>query len=209
MDFNKVETISKWKEALKHDYIVQNSETLLVILPGYAYESVAPLLYYAGSVGMEEGCDLLCIEYGYQKKQVDIDIFKELSTLVEETKKAIDKALKSNYKKIIFVGKSLGTFIMNELRKEYSEKNTSYIYLTPTDRSIPKNCCSNVLIVFGSGDNKLSKELVIEIKKRNDIEVIEIKDANHSLEFKSTIKSINELSVVVKRCKEFIHKYKY
>lgn len=156
MNFTKIETTSKWKNNLKHVYIVQNSQTLLVTLPGYAYESVAPLLYYAGNVAMEEGCDVLCIEYGYQKKQVDIDVKKELGDLIKETKEAIDKSLQNKYKNIIFIGKSLGTFIMNELREEYPEKNTSYIYLTPVDRSIPKKCSNDTLVVFGSRDSQLS-----------------------------------------------------
>ncbi|KPU26361.1 hypothetical protein TR13x_10485 [Caloranaerobacter sp. TR13] len=99
---------------------------------------------------MEEGCDVLCIEYGYQKKQVDIDKSKELGNLVKETKEAIDKSLENKYKNVILVGKSLGTFIMNELREEYPEKKTSYIYLTPVDRSVPKECSNDTLIIFGS-----------------------------------------------------------
>lgn len=62
MIFTEIETTSKWKEDLKHVYIVQDSETLLGTLPGYAYESIAPLLYYAGNQAMDDGCDVLCIE---------------------------------------------------------------------------------------------------------------------------------------------------
>ncbi|MTI70533.1 MAG: hypothetical protein FH751_09815 [Firmicutes bacterium] len=49
MKFIEIETTSKWKEKLKHVYIVQESQTLLVTLPGYAYESVAPLFYYVAT----------------------------------------------------------------------------------------------------------------------------------------------------------------
>ena len=38
MKFTKIITNSKWKQNLKHEYIVQDSDTLLVILAGNAYE---------------------------------------------------------------------------------------------------------------------------------------------------------------------------
>ena len=78
---------------------------------------------------MKEGCDILCIEYGYSKKQVDIEVQKELASLIKETNESIDKALIKEYKNMIFVGKSLGTFLMNELTNKYSEKK------------IPENNC--------------------------------------------------------------------
>ncbi|MTI70534.1 MAG: hypothetical protein FH751_09820 [Firmicutes bacterium] len=139
---------------------------------------------------MEDGCYVLSIEYGYLKKQIDIKIEKEIGFLIKETKDAIDKALENDYKNIILVGKSLGTFLMNQLRKEYSNEKISFIYLTPVDVSVPEHCNNDTLIVFGSGDRQLSKEKAKEIKRRKDIEALEVEDADHSLEYESTSESI-------------------
>lgn len=142
------------------------------------------------------------------KKQVDIEVEREIDCLVKETKDAIDKALENEYKNIILVGKSLGTFLMNDLRKEYLNKNISFIYLTPVDASVPEQCNNDTLIVFGSGDRQLSVEKAKEIKKRNDIEFLEVKDADHSLEYESTSESIKAHLYIIERCSKFIKKHK-
>ena len=204
MRITKIETTSKWKENLKHDFIIQDSDTLLVTLPGYGYESVAPLLYYTTNLAIEEGFDVLCIEYGYMKKQIDIQIGKELDILVKETKEAIDKALEHNHKNLILVGKSLGTFIINQLKQHYNNKKITYIYLTTVNASVPSICNNDTLMVFGTEDKHLSQDMVNCIKERNDLEVLELKGADHSLEFESTNRSIEAHLEVIKRCKEFL-----
>lgn len=209
MEFTKIITNSKWKENLIHEYIVQGSDTLVVTLPGYAYDSLAPLLYYTGNATFENGCDLLCIEYGYRKKQVDISLEDELKILAEETKEAIDKALDNGYKGLILVGKSLGTFIMNEIRDSFKQVDTFCIYMTPTDKSIPKTFNQNSLVIYGTGDKSLSKENMELIKSRNDLEYMEVPDADHSLEYDDTARTIETHLEIIKRCGEFINESKH
>ena len=68
-------------------------------------------MYYSQQIALELGLDVLCVDCGFETSHKDFDIDTELDIVVSESTQVLRKCLEKNYKKVIFVGKSLGTII--------------------------------------------------------------------------------------------------
>jgi hypothetical protein len=75
-------------------------------------------MYYSYKIALELGLDVLCIDYGFQISHTNFNFDTEFDIVSKESLVVLRKVLENNYKKIIFIEKSLETIIQNELSKE-------------------------------------------------------------------------------------------
>ncbi|WMJ81651.1 alpha/beta hydrolase [Clostridium sp. MB40-C1] len=202
-----IELKSQWGVTLENIYIEQNSDTLVIILPGEGYSNAKPIMYYTQKIASEIGLDVLCIDYGFQISHKGFDINTEFDIVAKESEQVLKKCLSKNYKKIIFIGKSLGTIIQNELSKELVNYEQVHIYLTPVDKTFENITNHLCLVITGTADNKINSFNMLKIEKMKNIELVKIDGGNHRLECSDTLKSIEMLKETMKILREFITKY--
>lgn len=192
----KLKFKTKGNEALEHLYLkhVENVETLVIIYPGGNYTCERPLLHYLRKGALDQNYDILSISYGTCFLDLEFGplLFEEIYF---ETNKAIEYCLKSySYKKIILIGKSIGSVIIGKIRKEIDIKyKVKQIYLTPIKETIPYINLFSGLVFFGTKDRLFSQEMMnlISLDSKEEIHVIE--GANHALELDENIANTIEL----------------
>lgn len=190
---------SHWRVNIKNEYIVQDRDILVVILPGGKYTTFAPLLYYSYNVSLQSGYDVLAIDYGYQKTDKDVE-FNETTYLhlIKETGEAIRKCLnQKKYAKVIFIGKCLGTYIQNQLINEFINYEQKHIFITPWPDCIKGIISTNSMVIVGTNDVCFKKEHISKVANFKNVALKLIEGANHDLEkddYKESLKILMEVS---------------
>lgn len=193
---------------LESKVIDSNSEVLAVILPGIGYTLDRPLLDYSKKLCLELGYDVLPIEYGFQAARAEFDS-ERFNNVLDESMEILKLSLSSKYKKIVFIGKSIGTVIQKILQKRLEYENNSYyfenIYLTPVDKTVDLGIETGSIVFTGSCDPLISKENMHKLEMIEDIKLIKIAHADHSLNIKNDIvKSAEYLMDIIKKEKDFL-----
>lgn len=196
---------SYWKVNLEGKVIKQESDTLTVIIPGIGYTVDRPLLDYSGKLALELGYDLLEIEYGFQIARKNLDAENEFKYIKEESIDIFKSALNDRYKKIVFISKSLGTIVHTLLCNEAKGYGVKNIYLTPIDKTLKVGIKENSLVISGTKDPMICKESIEDIRKINGVNLIEVKNGDHSLNIRgSVLESIKVLNTVIEAETEYL-----
>ena len=195
---------SYWGMNLKPLVIGKGSDTLAVILPGIGYTLDRVTLEYSSKLALELGFDVLKIEYGFQVGRGEFHPDVEFNIIAEESFKLLKSTLRSKYRNIIFIGKSIGTCVQNVLNKNVKGYNITNIYISPINKTVQMGIEKNSLVFTGSSDPLLSKENLQKIEEINGVKLINIDNANHALNIEGdAIKSLEvQLSVI-----EFMKEY--
>lgn len=185
------------KDIKQEVYRNQNStQKLMVLFPGMGYTCDKPLLHYAKAYGFLYGYDILCINYG----KMTFDKSKVLSSIApayEIAKEALNMINITNYEKIIFISKSLGTVVAGQLSKEYA-MDIQNIFLTPLKETIPYMENNEDVTISGDHDPMLSSD-DLQLIQEQPITSFVFPNANHSLEMeKNPVQSIDYLHQVAK-----------
>ncbi|WP_459481209.1 alpha/beta hydrolase [Clostridium saccharoperbutylacetonicum] len=204
MNETKIKFKSYWGENLSNKCIKQNSDVLAVILPGESYTNDKPLMYYSSKIALELGLDVLYIDYGFQILHKNFDINEELDILVKESEQVLIKCLSENYKKIIFIGKSLGTIIQNRLSKELRDYEQVHVYLTPVNETVKYIVNFPCLVITGKEDGKINSLNMNIIQNSKNIKLLQIDEGNHRLECLDVLKSIEMLNTIMRTFKKFL-----
>ena len=204
MEEKVIKLKSYYGVVLQNEYYDQNSNILTVILPGQGYMNYVPLMHYSYKTALELGLDVLCINYGFQICDKDFEIATELDIIIEESLQILKKCLIKEYKKIILIGKSLGTIVGNKLSEKLSNIQQIHVYLTPVDVTFEYILNTPCLIITGTKDKKVNKNIINKVVENKNYELIEIDGGNHSLENFDTLKSIEMLKLVMLKLREFI-----
>lgn len=91
-----------------------------VVLPGAGYTAQAPLLHFATDICLQQGYDVLNVNYRYNDSFYDSFTMEELSDAIRfDVAAIIDEELaESSYEEFSLIGKSLGTIAMaSELKR--------------------------------------------------------------------------------------------
>ena len=207
MDEKVVQFKSYCGATIENRYTEQNSDVLTVILPGDGYTSTKPLMYYSYKIALELGLDVLCIDYGFQISHKKFDANTDFDIVVRESAQVLKKCLRRKYKMIIFIGKSLGTYVQNTLSKEFMDYEQIHVYLTPVDKTIESIVDYPCLAITGSEDRKISNLNMSSIQNNKNIELVKIEGGNHRLECSTTLKSIEMLNTTMGILRKFIIKH--
>lgn len=207
-----IEKQSMWKCRINNKLICNNSDTLVIVLPGLGYTLEKSLLDYSKQLVLDLKFDYLGVEYGFQVSRENFNRHNEndIRELFLESLDVILSALelrKEQYKNIVFIGKSLGTVLQNKLSSEIKEKykvNIRNIYLTPINETLKGNLDKDGLVITGTRDVLISSDNLEKIKLEG-LKILEIDNAGHSLCIKgNVIESIKALEITIENMKQYL-----
>ncbi|MDZ5252530.1 alpha/beta hydrolase [Clostridium sp. LIBA-8841] len=209
-----IEKQSMWKCRTNNKLICNESETLVILLPGLGYTLDKAILDYSKQLVLDLNYDCLGIEYGFQVSRETFNRHDEedIRELFLESLDVVFSALEfrtGKYKNIVIIGKSLGTVLQNkigeEIKKVYNIE-VKNIYLTPINETFKDNINKESLIITGTKDALISSDNLEKIKEEK-FNVLEIEDAGHSLCIKGNVlESIRALELIIKVIKNYLEK---
>ncbi|AYB43151.1 alpha/beta hydrolase [Paenibacillus lautus] len=187
---------SFWKTEMRQKYyqLQEDNRKLVVLFPGKNYPCDKPILHFAGASAIQCGYDLMVLEYGYQAARTDLDIH-DLQRVIEESHESVQRII-SKYNEVVFISKSIGTIVAGEVHGKL-DIPIKHLFLTPIKDTIHYINRFKGLVVYGSKDEVFNHELANQIKLDKGTEVIEIPNANHSLEADHAPESVEILSKLV------------
>jgi predicted alpha/beta-hydrolase family hydrolase len=199
METMKLENVmvpSFWKTEMRQKYyqLQEDNRKLVVLFPGKNYPCDKPILHFAGASAIQSGYDLMVLEYGYQAARTDLDIH-DLQRVIEESHESVQRII-SKYNEVVFISKSIGTIVAGEVHGKL-DIPIKHLFLTPIKDTIHYINRFKGLVVYGSKDEVFNHELANQIKLDKGTEVIEILNANHSLEADHAPESVEILSKLV------------
>lgn len=207
MNFESIEVESKYGRSASYSYrwYSPDSDSLSVIFPGQAYFKNSPLMWYSAISAFQAGFDTLNIEYGFQanrassSEDVISNSISEIVTALEGLQR------KKNYRRIIFIAKSIGTLISQQF-PEFSETEVNdFIFLTPLSQTVPfiRNA-ENMLVLVGTADPLFRETELTEISGLKNVSVVTFLEANHLLEVEGDYaKSLTYLKEASEACFNF------
>lgn len=181
----------------------EGASTLAVVFPGNTYTLQAPVVYYASKAAFETGADVLGVEYGFQANRQDLT-GNGVEDVVQEVRQAFDRFDWTPYSRIIFIGKSIGTVVQQEIALNLSLPVRQHIFLTPLRRTVPAiRQVSSALVIVGDRDPAFSVSEIKRILGISTVRVHIIPGANHDLEIGDVQGSIDVLQRISAWCGEF------
>ena len=96
------------------------SSTLGLVFPGIGYTMHMPVMYYSSKILLDGGLDVLEVEYNYRRSSFQNEPEDErLHWILTDASNAYHAAnARGSYKKLVAVGKSIGTIAMLSLLDE-------------------------------------------------------------------------------------------
>lgn len=182
-----------------------NSRKIVVIFPGVGYTKDRPLLYYSRKLASLYGYEEICVNY--QNLPDNIRGNKEKMTLAaklayEQTVEALKSTDFSEYDRVLFIGKSIGTFIAAKYAEEYVEK-VSLILYTPVEATFrPK--LSDAIAFIGDSDPWSCLDDVKKLAETKGVSLNIYNKCNHSLEAGDVSYDLSVLTEVMKITEVFI-----
>lgn len=185
----------------------QDTNSLLIVLPGAGYTTQAPVLYYTTSLFNAKGFDVLHINYSCS--QQEIVTLKE-EEFAKDVQGVINIALeKREYSNLYIVAKSIGTVALSYLLNNRVFNDAKVVWLTPLlQRDAVYHAMLNNdhqgLCIIGNEDQCYIEERYEELKKNENLHLMLVEGGNHSLELKrEPIKSIEILKSIISEIDEF------
>jgi predicted alpha/beta-hydrolase family hydrolase len=169
-----------------------NSDTLDILLHGATNGIDSHFMTTLYKTALKNVNSVLTFNFSYIDQNREFDKSEEMLKECVEDLENIMKLVKNlNYKEIRFIGKSLGAIVASEYLKNSIDKDLYEFSLvcfgyTLGHINIP-NGLKNILVVHGEHDRFGNLDQVKQDTKNLDnVEVIEIKNADHSFKEQST-----------------------
>lgn len=194
--------------------IEQEGRKLAILFPGVGYNNDMPLMFYSAGFFLQEGYDILKVNYQYNENAAfNKATFEEkVKWIHHDVLVSLDKILEVNtYEEIVLVCKSIGTIAGLEAIKTYRTlQRAKVLWLTPLCHNAEivnqlKDIDHCSLIVIGTDDPCYVQENLEELSLKANFQVMIVPDADHSLAKKEdTLKSVEIMSQTLRKIKEFI-----
>ncbi len=189
------------------------SSSLAVILPGFGYTSAMPLLYYAGRLLIDRGCDLLTVNYDYREVSGTLPRHGLEEQLCTDTGQCLSVAYgQDSYTSVILVGKSLGTMAMAHLLESQRWPVRASVWLTPILRREDvrrelQRMSHRAFVAIGTDDAEYDRQLLHELGQRHGVDVCEIEGAEHSIDIEGDVPgSVAAVQKVLQRLQTFLER---
>jgi hypothetical protein len=135
-----------------------SANRLMVLLPGRGYTVHHPALAYMAYMGVENGYDVLALQYGFQiTGNFATD---QLPLLQEDMRRSMDALYLAPYSQYCVVGKSLGTPLAVDLGRQLQAQ--ALILLTPIPATFHTPISARALALIGTGDPFYTPQLIQE-----------------------------------------------
>ena len=191
----------------------KNERNIVVLFPGLGYTCDRSLLYYTGKLLQGMGYNVIRLSYSGFPANVkgDKDGMRQCFMIaLEQTEEQLNEVDFSEYKDMLFVGKSIGTVVALQYAQSHGV-NARFILLTPREQTFEADSGSwaavlqdNRAIAFhGTADPWASTEVLISACKSKSIPLYLTEGANHSLETGDVSKDIDYLQQVMEQVRRF------
>jgi pimeloyl-ACP methyl ester carboxylesterase len=188
----------------------RTARDLAVLLPGLNYTCDMPLLYYPSRLLVEHGADVLQVHADYtlpdfqSKERVE-----QVAWLGQDAQAAVQVGRKQRaYKRLILIGKSIGTLSLAYLVTQGGYATATTIWLTPLLRQpwlvqAASKCQGPALLVAGTGDSTFDPAELRNVQQATGARTFILEGANHSLEIPGelhrSVAWMNEYVQVIER----------
>jgi len=184
-----------------------------IILPGYRHSADMADLHYAGRILLEQGADLLRVEYAYYRTDFMEHPESEQDKWISSDVFAVCNAGLSHrsYEKITLIGKSIGTLAMARLLTDRRFQRATCVWSTPLLTA--EWLCSRIeqirprsLFIVGTADKSYKPDILKHLEHATNGRSIVLEGANHGLEIPGDIsKSLLVLNQIVHGLQEFMN----
>jgi hypothetical protein len=214
MELKTLDAIGYINQKVPNTLVAQSNPTghLGVILPGYRHSADMADLHYAGRILMEQGADLLRVEYRYYQTDYLSQSESDQNQRISEDVFAVCNACLAfrSYTKITLIGKSLGTRAMGFLLEDKRFQKADCVWSTPPLTT--EWLCSRIeqirprsLFIFGTADDYYKPEVLQRLVKVTSGQAVIIEGANHGLGVPESIpRSLQGLGQIVQGFQEFL-----
>lgn len=214
MELSSLDVVGYKNQQVPNTFVIQPTPTkyLGIILPGYRHSVDMADLHYAGRILLEQGADLLRVEYAYNRTDFMQQSTSEQDEWLSSDVFAIcNTALaRRSYDQITLVGKSLGTIAMGHLLADSRYQKATCVWETPL--LTLEWLCSRIeqvhprsLFVFGTADKFYKPDILEHLEKVTNGRSVIIEGAHHGLEILDDIpKSLMALNQIVQALQEFL-----
>lgn len=151
---------------------------LIILFPGAGYGLDCPLLYYADFVYETKGFDTIRIDYQNILSNTELSLENKLTKVREYVWEQVKDVNFTSYDEIVFLSKSIGSVEAGIFAEKLGIKVVQ-IFITPIEEAIPY-CNMDSYVVIGTKDK--AYQMYKEHCDTNNIKVLYVNDADHSLE---------------------------
>jgi hypothetical protein len=192
----------------------EKSDRLAVVFPGRGYTAQAPLLYYTISSLLDNGINVLSIDYRY----FDNPDFESLGRddqmrwLYNDVESAYQEAVNEVESRLeILVGKSLGTIAIGHILDTCPESSvckviwhTPLILLPEIQRQVEEHKPDS-LFVIGTADPHYDEGILARLVETTSGEAVVVDGANHAMEVPGGVNdSLWAMEKIVDSVAEFV-----
>lgn len=216
LNLSSLDAVGYKDQPVPNTFIAQPTPArhLGIILPGYRYSVEMAPLYYAGNILLDQGADLLRVEYAYYRTDfIEQSEDEQDKWIARDVFAACQAGLAHrSYEKITLIGKSIGTIAMGHLLADPIFQRATCIWLTPLltidwlcsriEQTHPRS-----LFVIGTADRFYKPDLLHWLEHITGGRSLVLEGANHALEIEGDIpRSLMLLSQIVETMQEFLDK---
>jgi phosphoglycolate phosphatase len=175
------------------------------LFPGIGYTCDKPLLYYSWKLLKGLDWEILPVSYSGFPANVKSNPEKMQQCAhmaLEQAEILLQDVDWSEYKDILFIGKSVGTVVC----AAYAVRHglcCRQILFTPVEATF-QFAGRNAIVFHGTADPWAETKVIRECCKKQGIPLYETEGANHSLETGDVEKDIKEIRKVMKAVREFV-----
>ena len=168
---------------------------LAVIIPGIGYHSEKPLLYYSAKLAEKNGYEIMAVTFHDFPKKIrgnEKKMEEAFSLAKKQMAEQMAKLDFSEYEKIVFVSKSIGTVAAAWYAKE-RKKKIQQIYFTPLPKTFDYIKDGQGIVFHGTNDPWADTLLIAGSAEEAGLLISLVEKANHSLETEDVLKNIDIL----------------
>lgn len=214
MELTTLDAVGYKNQKVPNTFITQSNPTqhLGIILPGYRHSADMADLHYAGRILLEQGADLVRVEYVYYQTDFP-DQSEDIQGrwIAEDTFAACNASLSHRaYTKITLIGKSIGAKAMGFLLEDKRFQKAECVWSTPPLTN--ERLCSQIektrprsLFIIGTADKFYKPEILSHLESITHGKSVIVDSADHGLEIPGSIpKSLLALNQIVLALQEFL-----
>ena len=180
---------------------------IAVLLPGIGYTCDRPLLYYSGRLAASLGWEVLPVRYEGFPAKVRGDrerLMQSAELAVEKTEALLETVDWTQYERILFVSKSIGTVAAVAYAARHG-LDCRHILFTPLEITFRYPVRQGIAF-HGTADPWANTKVIEDCCRRMGIPLYETEMANHSLETGDVDFDISVIRNTMKIVKAFAEK---
>ncbi len=187
----RIETSFEDKKSTHTFYYQDDSSCLAVIFPGGGNSCDRPILHYLRSFLLSNNVDVLNISYTNLVNNEDSSDV-QMERLVNSIMEALNQVMSDKiYRKKMFISRSAGNIISNELKIKKDIQVDKTVYISPTKDATKYLDTYPGLIITGTNDYYISDTEVNDLVEKYKEKVLVFDQGTHSLENEDIEKTLD------------------